>query len=58
MGRRATDTEVRVGGGRRGGNDGGRLGGGLATGVLTMMCAAGGSEGVIFFDDWVRRGGG
>ena len=49
MGRRALDTEVRLGGGRRGGDDGGRLGGGLATGVLTMMWAAGGSEGVIFF---------
>ena len=49
MGRRAADTEVRLGGGRRGGDDGGRLGGGLATGILMVMWAAGGSEGVIFF---------
>ena len=37
MGRRAADTEVHLGGGRRGGGDGWRLEGGRATGVLTMM---------------------
>ena len=40
--------EVHLGGGRRVGDDGGHLGSGLATGVLTMMWAAGGGEGVIF----------